>query len=86
MPLQPPERPQVDIASAGHWPWGSVPASTAAQVPFAWPVHTPEHAWQRPVQGASQQKPSAQLPEAHWAAAVQGAESGSCAAQVPPPQ
>jgi hypothetical protein len=61
-PLQPPARPQVAGASAGHSFWGSCPLEIGVQVP-ALPVTL--QAWQACVQELLQQKPSTHWPLAH---------------------
>src|SRR3954470_11158205 len=65
-PSQTPLRPQDGPPSSGQSASGSVPSVTALQVPLAPPVLAAEQAWQVPLQGASQQKPSTQLPDVHW--------------------
>ena len=60
LPLQVPSRPQKLAVSGAHSLSGSCPAGTAAQWPLAWPVFAIEQALHLPVQGPSQQNPSAQ--------------------------
>jgi hypothetical protein len=68
LPLQPPARPQLVAASAGHSFWGSWPDGMGVQVPIA--VATLQ-AWQAWLQGPLQQTPSVHRPLAHWNAMVQ---------------
>src|SRR5262245_23110114 len=65
-----PSRPQVPGSSVQSLS-GSVPALIAEQTPFVPPVLAALHDRQVPVQGASQQTPSAQLPVVHCVARVQ---------------
>ena len=63
---------QVVLASTTHSLSGSVLAATGPHLPSAPEDFLPAlQAWQSPVQGESQQNPSAQLPLAHCEAAVQ---------------
>ena len=61
-PLHMPVRPQVVASVPVHSLSGSVPTTTAAQVPSARLVLAWEQAMQVPAQGMSQQTPSTQLP------------------------
>jgi hypothetical protein len=72
-PSQPPTRPQVDAAWAGHSPPGSWPSGTGEQVPTL-PLRL--HAWQLWPQAVSQQTPSTQTPLVHWPAWVQAMPFG----------
>jgi hypothetical protein len=65
-PLQ--RLPQVPAAHAARPLRGVWPAGSVAQMP-AEPERS--HAWQEPVHGESQQKPSTQFPDTHWVALVQ---------------
>ncbi len=85
-PLQPiPEMPQVAMAVAVHWLWGSSPLTTLPQVPSApAPLAAALHAWQVPVQAELQHTPSTQKPLVHWSPPVQAAATASVTVQVPP--
>jgi hypothetical protein len=82
-PSQPPERPQVLAACAGHSPPGSMPSGIEVQVP---PEPPRLHAWQVPPQAVAQQTLSTQVLLAHWPAAVQAMPFGRLLRQVPPSQ
>src|SRR5258708_16448328 len=70
--------------SAAQSSLGSLPAWTAAQVRFFWPVRASVQAVQAPVQAVSQQTLSGeQLPERHWAAVSQASPAIFFTLQVP---
>ena len=62
LPLQPPERPQLLEACAGHSPPGSMPSGIGVQVPAEPPRL---QAWQIWLQAVAQQTPSTQVALAH---------------------
>jgi hypothetical protein len=74
LPSQLPLSWQVGAAAAAHSLSGSVSALTEPHTPSApAPFFTALHAWHWPLQGESQQNPSAQLPLAHCVPSVQEA-------------
>ncbi len=73
LPSQVPSVPQVAAVLSAHWPSGSWPAGTVAQVPA---VPGCAHERQVPSQAVPQQVPCSQKPELHWSAVAQVLPSG----------
>ena len=69
LPLHEPSVPQLDAIWSGHWPIGSCPAGTDAQVPA---VPASAHDTQVPAHAVAQQTPCAQTLCAQSLASVQG--------------
>jgi hypothetical protein len=80
----PSHRPLLPQGGCGaQSPVGSlIPATTLAQVPFAWPVSADEQAWYDPLQAVLQQKPLVQKPLAQASLLVHAAPSAPRGWQV----